>query len=91
MNLLRPSVFLPASKRLVRFGTVYAARMDCESISLADGSAQRLSVVRTWARDSSWTVSTVPSSCQLVKYQYTVSRSGKSLGNCRPEHPVRTT
>jgi hypothetical protein len=34
---------------------------------------------------------TVPSSCHQVKYQYTVGHGAKSFGDCRHEHPVRTT
>lgn len=87
----RPRTFLPASKPLVAAGTVSAVRTDCESISPALGAAPRPSASRTRPRRASWIRSTFPSSCDHVKYQYTVGHGAKSFGSCRQAHPVRTT
>jgi hypothetical protein len=83
--------FLARVEALVAAGTVSAVRTDCESISPALGSEFRPSASRTRPRRTSWTCSTVPSSCHQVKYQYTVGQGGKSFGSCRQAHPVRTT
>jgi hypothetical protein len=88
---LRPLTFLPASKPLVEAGTGSAVRTDCESITPALGSTALPSASRTLPRRASWTLSTVPSSCHHVEYQYTVGQGGKFFGGCRQEHPVRTT
>ena len=87
---LRPLIFLPASYPRVCAETVSAALTDCESTIPAEGSgSRRSSLTRTRSRSASCSRSSVPSSHQARKYQYTVCHGGKSLGRIRHEHPVR--
>jgi hypothetical protein len=59
---LRPLTFLALSQPRLVFGTVSAARTDCESMTAAVGSALRPVAARAWARSASCSRVTVPSS-----------------------------
>ena len=87
---LRPLIFLPASYPRVCAETVSAPLTDCESTIPAEGSGlRRSSLTRTRSRSASCSRSSVPSSPQARKYQYTVCHGGKSFGSIRHEQPVR--
>ena len=89
--LFLPFTFFALSQPRVALGTVSAARTDWESITAAVGSVSRLAAARTWARSTSCSRVSVPSSRQAAKYPYIVRQGGKSAGRYRQAHPVRST
>jgi hypothetical protein len=70
---------------------VSAARADWESITAAVGCGSRPAAARTWARSTSCSRVSVPSSSQAAKYPYTVRQGGKPAGRYRQAHLVRST
>src|SRR5439155_16456420 len=85
-----PLIFLPASYPRVAAETVSAPLRDWESTIPAEGCGSRpCSLARTRSRSASCRRSSVPSSLQARKYQYTVCHGGKSFASIRHEHPAR--